>query len=381
MDSLEVSALGAMRCQMFPILGQLRTSGLLRRALAAAVKLGRVDSSASTARTTFESVALPAGQRGSYDAAAIDAALRRWVISAPLRAMAEASGWPWPGGSGDTLALLDSLAERSADWDFRNTRERNYIEGAPAQVNGRVIPNDLVLAAARALGLVDATPVARRTFSHVVVLSGLARACVNRTHFTAELLRNGIKAGSVAVLGAHRKLGGAEPEQARGLGFGELNDEADVIVAATRQAFGLGEAASAQESEPAFDPDQPEQFHAAWARYRWDSVEVLIVPSSEPAVRRADTVEQLSHWAGLAGVGGGDDVLVVTTQIYVPFQYMEALRVLGFERGCGVYSCGVDAATSLLPGKLFGGRDYLQEIRSALRSAPMLLRAARAAAG
>lgn len=348
--------------------------------MAAAARLGQVETGTPIARARFEPVAVPAGERGTYDAGAIDAALRRWVTSAPLRAVADASGWGWPD-TGDTLALLDRLAELSDDWDFRGTRERNFIPGTPAEVNGKLIPDDLVLAAARALGLVDATPVTGRTFSHVVVMSGLVRACVNRTHFAAGLLRDGLKSGSVAVLGAHRRLGGAEPEQASELGFGELSDESEVIVAATRRAFELGEPTIVEESKPPFDPGVDEEFHAAWARYRWDSAEVLIAPSSMPAVRRANTVDQLRYWAGLVGLGEGDDVLVVTTQIYVPFQHLEAVRVLGLERGCGVYSCGVDAARSLLPAKAFGGREYLQEIRSALRSAPALLRAARGAAG
>ncbi len=276
--------------------------------------------------------------------------------------------------------MLDGLAEMSADWDFRGGRERNFIEGTPATVNGRQISDDLVVAAARALGLVEANAVTDRSFSHLVVLSGLARACVNRTHHAAELMRGGLKAGSVVVLGAHRKLGGAEPEQARALGARELTDEAEVILAATRRAFGLGEPTAADTSWPAPNPDVPEEFQSAWAHYRWPGTEVVIAPSSVPAKRRANTTDQLRYWAGLAGVGSDDDVLVVTTQIYVPFQHMEAVRVLGLERGCGVYSCGVDAASSLLPARTFGGRDYLQEIRSALRSAPVLLRAALEAA-
>jgi hypothetical protein len=341
--------------------------------------LRQVESSEATSHVRFDPVPLPAGTPGEYDPAVIDEAVRRWVTSPPLRALADASGWDWPDDA-STLALADRLAELSADWDFRKDRERNFIEGAPAEVNGRVIPNELVIEAARALGLVRAKPPAERTFNHVVVLSGLVRACVNRTYYAAELVRGGLLAGSVAVLGAHRKLGGAEPEQARESGLGELNDEAEVIVAATRRAFGLGEPTAADESRPAPDPAVPEEFHTAWARYRWPSAEIVIAPSSAPAVRRADTADQLRYWADLAGVGTGDDVLVVTTQIYVPYQHIGAVQVLGLERGCGVYSCGVDAASSLLPARAFGGRDYLQEIRSALRAAPALLRVARNAA-
>lgn len=340
-----------------------------------AARLRQVENSGISSRHEFEPVRLPAGERGVYHPDAVEQSLRDWVTSPPVQALAVASGWEWPR-TASTLPLLDTLADLSADWDFRGGRERNFIPGTPAMVNGRQVPDDLVIAAARALGLVDATEVTDRAFSHVVVLSGLVRACVNRTHYTAGLLRGGLKAGSVAVLGAHRKLGGDEPEQARGLGFGELADEADAIVAAARRAFELGEPAVADRSSPVPDPGLAAEFQSAWAHYHWPGVQVVIAPSSAPADRRANTADQLRYWADLADVGSSDDVLVVTTQIYVPFQHMEAVRLLGLERGCGVYSCGVGAANSLFPARAFGGRDYLQEIRSALRSAPLLLRAA-----
>jgi hypothetical protein len=294
-----------------------------------------------------------------------------------VRALASASGWDWPAEK-DTLDLLERLADLSADWDFRKNRERNFIEATLAEVNGRKIPGDLVIAAARALGLVDAVAVTGRKFSNLLVLSGLVSACINRTHRAAELIRGGLAVDAVVVLGAHRALGGAEPQQAAEAGLGDLADEAEVIVAATQKAFGLGAPLAAWESQPAADPSHLTTFHAASAHYQWLSVEVIIAPSVEPDSRRANTADQLRHWADKAGVSSEHDVLILTTQIYVPYQHIETIRVLGLERGCGVYSCGVDAASSVLPRATpFGGRDYLQEIRSALRAAPVLLRAAR----
>ena len=323
----------------------------------------------------FDAVALPAGERGGYGRAALDEALRGWAASAPVRALADASGWTWPA-SDDTRVFLDKLARLSHDWDFRRSRERNFIDDRPAEVNGRPIAATLITEAARALGMVDATEVTGRRFSHLVVLSGLVRACVNRTHYAAELIRRGVVASPVVALGAHRVLGGAEPERARASGLGDLTDEAEVILAATQQAFGLGAPLSAEEPDPAPDRGRPEMFQAASARYRWPSVEVVIAPSEEPTIRRANTADQLRHWARLVGLGSEHDVLILTTQIYVPYQHMEALRILGLERGCGVYSCGVDAASALLSGPPFSGRGYLQEVRSTLLAASMLLRAA-----
>jgi hypothetical protein len=104
------------------------------------------------------------------------------------------------------------------------------------------------------------------------------------------------------------------------------------------------------------------------------------VPSSEPG-KRVDTVAQLRYWATQNGIGLDDRVLLLTTQIYVPFQQMTALRVLGIERGCAVYCCGVDAESSFLPGLSFSGRSYLQEVRSALLAASEIMTAVQKTGG
>jgi hypothetical protein len=332
-----------------------------------------------TERVHFEPVPLPSLSPGELTSARLEPVLREWASSAPIRALAEASGWEWPDCP-DTGELLDRLAALSNDWDFRGRGggvERNLIGGDAAEVNGHILAEEPIVAAADALGLVRATPVPGEKFSTLVVLSGLVRACVNRTRHAAALLRDGVRADSVTVLGGHRRLGGGEPEQAAQLGFGEHFDEADVVLAAARQAFGLDEPRHSKESRPRPDAWNDELW-SAWAQYQWPGVQVLIAPSSDPS-RRVNTVDQLRYWASENGIGRADRVLLLTTQIYVPYQQFGALQVLGIERGCSVYCCGVDAASSFLPGATFSGRSYLQEIRSALRAAAQLLSAVRQA--
>lgn len=316
----------------------------------------------------FDPVPLDTGTRGGYSPDHLDRALLEWATSPPLRALAEASGWPWPV-SRSPLDLLSRLADLSADWDFRANRERHLIERTPAEASGRQIPDALVVGAASALGLVTSSGAPGREFSHLVVLGGQARACVNRTHYAAELVRGGIRARKVVALGAHRQLDDGEQEHVTG----QFADEAEVLLAATRAAFGLGTPLVCDEPAVRPDPGKPAEFHAASARYLWPEAEVVIAPSDMPQNRRAKTGDQLRYWADLAGLGHEHDVLILTTQIYVPYQHLVATRVLGLERGCAVYSCGVDAASSLLPGRDFGGRDYLQEIRAAIRAALALL--------
>jgi hypothetical protein len=325
--------------------------------------------------TRFEPVPLPSLPPGELTAERLDRVLRDWVSSAPIRALAAASGWDWPDCP-DTGELLNRLAGLSADWDFRARGggvERNFIGTEPAEVNGRVVAEELITAAAGALGLVSATPVPPERFTSLVVLSGLVRACVNRTRHARTLLDEGVLAASVSVLGGHRELRGDELVLAKEQGLGDPFDEADVVLAATRQAFGLGEADESQRAGPSRN-DWNDELWSASARYRWPGVEVLIVPTGE-AGRRVNTADQLRYWAGRNGIGRDDRVLLLTTQIYVPFQQFSALQVLGIERGCAVRSCGVDARNSFLPGLSFSGRSYLQEVRSALLAASRLMAA------
>jgi len=326
----------------------------------------------------FEPVALPSLPPGELTAGRLGLVLRDWAFSAPMRALAEASGWDWPSDP-DTGELLGRLAGLSADWDFRGRGggvERNFIGAEPADVHGRVVPEELIVSAARSLGLVSATPVPTERFTSLVVLSGLVRACVNRTRYARALLDEGVRAGSVTVLGGHRELRGDELVLAKEQGFGDLFDEADVVLAATRQAFGLGSPEEFEATGPC-RTDWDDELWSAWARYRWPGVEVLIVPSGEPG-RRVNTADQLRCWANRNGIGRNDRVLLLTTQIYVPFQQFSGLQVLGIERGCAVRCCGVDAENSFVPGLSFSGRSYLQEIRSALLAASRLMTAVQA---
>ena len=69
---------------------------------------------------------------------------------------------------------------------------------------------ELVPAAAQALGLVTAAPPARSSYDHVVVLGGLAPACLQRTAYAAHLVRAGLKTTTMAALGSFRTLGDHE---------------------------------------------------------------------------------------------------------------------------------------------------------------------------
>ncbi|MFI7220329.1 hypothetical protein [Micromonospora maritima] len=225
-------------------------------------------------------------------------------------------------------------------WDFRQGRERPDAR-EPAFDPGTA---GLVLTAAAALGLVRATPPARSGYAHLLVLGGLAHACLRRTAYAALLARTARVGGEVAVLGSFRPLSPAESAMLAGAGVPGYATEVDVLDAGVRLAFGVDEPAR-QSGGPADHP------HRAWSSRTYrpaglPPVRVLAAPSSEPDRRRAHTADTQRFWAEHVRLRAGDPVLMVTAPIYVPFQHCDALRTLAVPYGCGIETVGVDPAAS-----------------------------------
>ncbi|MFI6332526.1 hypothetical protein ACIBBG_30000 [Micromonospora chersina] len=313
-------------------------------------------------RTT--EVALPAGAVGTTPAE-LTAGVRAWVDSPPMRALVGHFGGDWPAG--DLSAVLAGLDDFSArHWDFRGGRERpDAREPAfdPATVG-------LVLDAATALGLVRAVPPTLPRYAHLLVLGGLAHACLRRTAYAAHLARTvaGVD-GEVAVLGSFRALSLVESRMLADLGVHGCATEVDALDAGVRVAFGV-DAPSEEIGEAADHP------HRAWSSRTYrpaglPPVRVLAAPSGEPDRRRAHTADTQRFWAGHVRLREGDPVLMVTAPIYVPFQHCDALRTLAVPFGCGIDTVGVDPALDTpvrVPEPTLTAGRYLQEIRSAVRS-------------
>ncbi|WP_433281983.1 hypothetical protein [Micromonospora sp. CA-244673] len=313
-------------------------------------------------RTT--EVALPAGAAGTTRAE-LAAGIGAWVGSPPMRALVGHFGGDWPAGElSAVLAGLDDFSARH--WDFRDGRERpDAREPAfdPATVG-------LVHDTATALGLVRPVPPTLPRYAHLLVLGGLAHACLRRTAYAAHLARSGAGvAGEVAVLGSFRPLSPVELRLLADAGVHGCATEVDALDAGVRLAFGV----DAPVEEIGEAADHP---HRAWSSRTYrpaglPPVRVLAAPSGEPDRRRAHTADTQRFWAGHVRLRVGDPVLVVTAPIYVPFQHCDALRTLAVPFGCGIDTVGVDPALAapvpvpeptLTPGR------YLQEIRSAIRS-------------
>lgn len=287
--------------------------------------------------------------------------LEAWIRSDVLGRLAQAWGGEAPRDTASTLALFDWYDAFSLEnWDFRRGRERDFktLSGlTPDQI-------EACRASAEALGLVEGPTPSRQAYDYVLVLGGLARACVARTQYVADLMNLGSDFGEIVALGGTRTLDEEELEFARSRSL-DVGTEFEALLEGTKLAFALRAAPEISESRPggkAFDD---------WTLAKLAGpcpISVVAAPSSRPALRRANTADTFAWWAEREGNLAGKHLLVVTTPIYVPYQSAMAIENLGISYSASIETVGTSFQTA--SGKrhrLFTPESYLQEIRSAIR--------------
>ena len=292
-----------------------------------------------------------------------------WMDSPPMRGLVDEFGGILPASGGETLAeFLDDFAGRN--WDFRRGSERNLT----SVVDFTERQTEVILSAAQALGLNAPRPPTLSHYDHILVLGGLVRACIARPKYVAKLIEEGMRAEHVTALGGFRPLGGDELRLAAEHGVDGTN-EFEAMAHGILNAFGDTGGFETIESTSG---DGPADWREWRSRHSGPCIHVLAAPSSEPLVRRANTVDTYRFWVRRMQVPEKSRVLVVTNPIYVPYQGAGATQVLGLEFGLRVETVGIDDSSADL-GKdtqYFGPQQYLQEMRSAVYGMRNLRRAA-----
>lgn len=283
-----------------------------------------------------------------------------WTASPALAALVREFGGI-PPRAGTAAGRLDELDRFSAlRWDYRRGRERAEAEGEEFTPG----VDALIRAAATVLGLLGRQTPPGRAYDHLLVLGGGVRPMVARAGLAAALLRDGVAATTVAGLGSERELPALRPvARERGLPGG-VYTEGDAVDDGLRLAFGLTGAAECRSGT------------TAAGRHWWlrgypgarPPVSVLAAPSTRPGAR-ANTADTLTGWAEVVQPEpDGCRLLVVTTDLFVPFQHCDAVRLLGLRYGCAVDTVGY-------ANPIARTWEYLQELRSAIRSMQGLERA------
>lgn len=282
--------------------------------------------------------------------------VHEWLAHGQLQKLVRHWGGNPPAGA-SVKALLDYLVPFSEAWDYRAMARRRSAANPSSQDSAGAsrweVTDDplvhanrrLVLSAARALGLARVRLPRRRVFDYVLILGGARLSNLYRLRRAKELLERGIvDAGSIALLGSQRSVMPTE------------RDATDTYAPDARTELDL-------------------LLKAAELELAGSSVTVhtLAAPSPEPGKRRATSADSYRFFHERLQPPPGASCLLVTSQIYVPYQHLEAVRMLALPHELELETIGFPVRWG---GSLQGLRapaNYLQEIRSMIQASDRLV--------
>jgi hypothetical protein len=219
------------------------------------------------------------------------------------------------------------------------------------------------------MGLVDSMPPVNKEYDSILVLGGARMSCLFRMKYARDLCESyGIKAKEIVGLTGMRPV--AETERSATDTYApEASTEFDLMCAAAQKIFSMSAIGQLEKK-------LSDNLNNAWAVMQYAEeipITVLAAPSSEPTKRRANTADTFSFWMKQKNKIQNQEtqnkrLLLVTSQIYVPYQQLEAVRILGLPHGYSIETVGFPREWS---ANLQGAQtavNYLQEIRSALLS-------------
>lgn len=381
--------------------------------------------------TVTDDAAVPAAEPGTTGATAAERAVRAfelvesWMFSEPMARLLAAFGGRLPTAGepvgplpdqelpdwlspilddgdqvvrGLTTAQTDLLRRAlaveqtaSAEFDFRargggQYRERSQAPAADFDDGLR----SLVLALADQLGLVSPQPTRFDRYAMTLVLGGGYRSPLLRSRYAAKLQAQGVSLGELSFLGSPRFLIDEPAERPAADEYAPgATDEFDLMSGAAQAEFGLAptEVAflcgcpRADRICPAWrfaDTEEAGQTPPSYTHERQvDLVDrtgrvggiVLSASTSRPPYR-PDTADTFALWARHYDPQPGQRVLVVTTQVFVPFQSFEGIRRLYLVPGLEVDTVGFGSEWDDRPRT---AEYLLQEVLSAIRSGCRLL--------
>jgi hypothetical protein len=290
--------------------------------------------------------------------------IRQFIANPALRELVELSDGIWP--QKDSLReQVAALVDFSDVWDRRKGGSRLDIV---ATSDDQALA-DRILACAGRLGLVDPQPPRGGHYDWLLILGGLATGCRSRTEFVTGLMADGaVTTDRVCLLGSFREL--HEAERADAADFApQATTEVGMLQALAEHAF---PSPAPWHTEVEGDPaGRPRQAQLAAHREGKPALSVYAARSSD-VQRNANSADTYRQFADDTTLAGGR-LLLISTHIYAPYQHWDALRVLGLPYRVELETVGTPPAISR---RVFDSAWYLQETRSALRSAAALIQAA-----
>jgi len=331
----------------------------------------------------FDPTFLPPEQLGVAPVTAIREKIRAWVTSPWLIDLVEMFDGTinFQEGLDDLLRDLHIFSDR---WDFRRMARKRGVPADDELHQGQGAARwfteaiglseevkDSILENAKHLGLVHDLEPSKPSYDCIIVLGGARLSCKLRPLQAAEVMSAGVTASTVALLGAARRIPSSERDATDTYAPGAV-DEFDLIVAGGEQALGFD--AKTFEGERY---DHPSNSNLSWVIGRFRAcfegrslpVVAISAPSSDPERRRANSADTLMFFLDRENVSQNGRLLLITSQIYVPYVQLEALRTVALPRKLFVETIGFPGDRMPELQGLCNANHYLQEIRSAIQAA------------
>ena len=298
--------------------------------------------------------------------------IKQWLRTPILRELVKAFEGDLPLNYG-TNELSKWLLDFSDCWDFRGKQKQAFDnkigEGARWLLSDADLSEEqksLALTAALELGLRNNTIPTINNFDYVWVLGGAKLSCLLRSRLAVDAIKGMERAPrAVVLLASMRPIGDAERE-ATNTYAPEAETEFDLFVAAAQQEFDINKDFTEERH------DDSENANNSWIVRKYSAREydvyIIAAPSSDPQKRRANSADTYEFFFNRFQAPEGSSILLSTSQIYVPYQHLEAVRTIAIPHKIYLDTIGFPAEWG---GDLQGMNEpsnYLQEIRSTIQA-------------
>lgn len=302
-----------------------------------------------------------------------DEAIRQWIASPELEDIVLAFGGRYPNNVG-VKELASWLLEFSENWDYRR-KQKSAIDAKTGEAARWMVNNDsiskeqekAVFRGIDSLGLRNVSVPCFDSYDYIVALGGARMSCLFRPKYAEQLITRMKKPPrAVVMLSGMRPVADTEREAADAYAPGAVT-EYDLINAGAEKVFHLKRE---YEEKRYCHPNA----NRSWAIRMYTApqydfkIQSISGPSSDPENRRANSADTFSFFVEKEQIGPGSRVLLVTSQIYVPYQQLEAIRTWAIPNDVYVETVGFPSGWNMNRQGMMKAVNYLQEIRSAIQA-------------
>lgn len=316
---------------------------------------------------------------GNDRVSSVRAAIERWNRSPTLFKLIEAFGTTIPNEP-NLDAMVAWLLQFSERWDFRklqhDAKANDIGEGARWLLDDSQLTQhqrDLIQECAVNLGLIGVAKPERQLYDYVLVLGGARLSCLLRPRFAAQLISSRhIQTKSVILLASDRPVAKSERDATESYAP-NATTEFELVHAGAVEAFQVSEFQD-ERRDNANSPNSSSVIRRYETQKKLPSVMTISAPSSEPDKRRANSADTYQFLLSSFNIPLGASLLLVSSQIYVPYQQLEAIRTIALPYNLMVETVGFPPDWGGTLQGMVGPTNYLQEIRSTIQSSSRFLK-------